>query len=210
MAAPKRASALQKHGDKVENIVEKKPVIECLIVSGLAYLYTLVFSMFGLVFMSEIIPPFVKILLGVAFGAPVYVVFFHRGVTAGEREYRLKNKKVLADVHVQAETRINYLKPVLNMLPFVLLSILLTVLGVACRIQWLQGIMIMLFVPTTLIFMGAGLFTLAVGAITWYSVLSVSIFVVLGLAFYFGGFVKGVISLKQRNNELASEIRSFE
>lgn len=202
------------NGAGVQNVKERKPIVEYLLTSGGMYLYTIIFSIFGVIFIIDQIPGFVKILIGIAFTAPVAIVEFQKGKNAGEKEYKLRNKSILSDIHSQRIIKINLFKSVLHVLPFVVSSVLLTVLGVVLGLttsqQWLQGAMLMIFIPMTLIFMGAGLLKLDVGFISWFSVLSVAIFVAVVSAAFIAGYIYGVNALKGRSTEIVNEIRNYE
>ena len=102
----------------------------------------------------------------------------------------------MSDIHSQRIININLFKSVLHVLPFLISSVLLTVIGVAASQQWLQGAMLMIFIPMTLIFMGAGLLKLDVGFISWLSVVSVAVFAVIISAAFIAGYIYGVNALK--------------
>lgn len=196
------------NGAQVQKLVERKPIVEYLLSSGGMYVYTVVFSIFGVIFIIDAIPGWAKILLGIVFLAPVIILNFHRGKTSGEKAYKLKNKTILSDIHSQKITYVNPFVSILHTLPYFLSAILLTVLGVAAKQQWLQGIMQLLFIPSTLIFMGSGIMQL--GTLTWFSVLSVGIFAFLVSAAFVSGYFLSIAMLKNRASELVNEIRSYE
>lgn len=196
------------NGSAVTNVTNRSTLAECFITSGSMYLYTIVFSIFGLIFIIDVIPWWVKILIGIAFLAPIIIVLFQKGKTAGETAHKLKNKTILSDIHSQKIEKVNIFISFLNVAPFLLSSVLLTLIAIVSRQQWLQGFMILLFVPTTLIFSGAGI--LDMNIISWFSLLSVSIFAVLASAAYIIGYIIGVQLLKNRSTELVNEIRSYE
>ena len=116
----------------------------------------------------------------------------------------------MSDIHSQRIININLFKSVLHILPFLISSVLLTVIGVAASQQWLQGAMLMIFIPMTLIFMGAGLLKLDVGFISWLSVVSVAVFAVIISAAFIAGYIYGVNALKGRSTEIVNEIRNYE
>ena len=76
--------------------------------------------------------------------------------------------------------------------------------------QWLQGAMLLIFLPMTLVFTGAGLIKFEAGFISWYSLLSVGLSVVIVSAGFIAGYVYSVRSLKNRAIEIVNEIRSYE
>lgn len=198
------------NGTKVEKLVERKPIIEYLLTSGGMYLYSVMFSIFGIIFIMDQIPGFVKILLGIVFIAPVVIVEFQKGKFAGEKEYKIKNKLILSDIHSKKTIKINFFKSLLYVLPFVVSALLFTVLGIVLKQQWLQGAMLLIFLPMTLVFTGAGLIKFEAGFISWYSLLSVGLSVVIVSAGFIAGYVYSVRSLKNRAIEIVNEIRSYE
>ena len=198
------------NGTKVEKLVVRKPVVEYLLSSCGMYLYSVIFSVFGIIFIMDQIPGFVKILLGVVFAAPAVIVEFQKGKIAGEKEYKLKNKSILSDIHAKSSIRINPFKSVLYVIPFVASALLFTVLSVALKQQWMQGLMLLIFLPLTLIFMGAGILKLEMGFVSWFSLLSVGISVLIVSAGFIAGFVYSVNSLNNRAIEIVNEIRNYE
>lgn len=172
-------------------------------------MYSVMFSIFGIIFIMDQIPGFVKILLGIVFIAPVVIVEFQKGKFAGEKEYKLKNKLILSDIHSKKTIKINFFKSLLYVLPFVVSALLFTVLGIVLKQQWLQGAML-LILPMALVFTGAGLIKFEAGFISWYSLLSVGLSVVIVSAGFIAGYVYSVRSLKNRAIEIVNEIRSYE
>lgn len=173
-------------------------------------MYSVMFSIFGIIFILDQIPGFVKILLGIVFIAPAVIVEFQKGKFSGEKEYKLKNKSILSDIHSNKTIKINIFKSLLYVLPFVVSALLFTVLGIVLKQQWLQGAMLLIFLPMTLVFTGAGLVKFEAGFISWYSLLSVGLSVVIVSAGFIAGYVYSVKSLKNRAIEIVNEIRSYE
>lgn len=127
-------------------------------------------------------------------------------------EYKLKNRTTLSDIHTQSIAKVNPFKSLVLVAPFLGSSILLTVIAVAAKAKWLEGIMLVLFAPVTMIFQGIGLidFSGENPQVTWFSVLAISIFAVVVSIAYVAGYFYGVYLLKKRSVELINEIRSYE
>lgn len=200
------------NGSKVEQLKERGLAMESLINCGSMYLFTVIFSIFGIIFLMPTIPAIAKILLGIVFTAPVCIVQFTKGKNAGEKEYKLKNRTTLSDIHTQSIANVNPFKSLVLVAPFLGSSILFTVIAVAAKVKWLEGIMLVLFAPVTMIFQGIGLidFSGENPQVTWFSVLAISIFAVVVSIAYVAGYFYGVYLLKKRSVELINEIRSYE
>ena len=198
------------NGSKVEQLKERGLAMESLINCGSMYLFTVIFSIFGIIFLMPTIPAIAKILLGIVFIAPVCIVQFTKGKNAGEKEYKLKNRTTLSDI--QSIAKVNPFKSLVLVAPFLGSSILLTVIAVAAKAKWLEGIMLVLFAPVTMIFQGIGLidFSGENPQVTWFSVLAISVFAVVVSIAYVAGYFYGVYLLKKRSVELINEIRSYE
>lgn len=199
------------NGSKVETLKPRNLAVDALANCGSMYLFTIIFSIFGVIFIMPQIPAVAKIILGIVFAIPIGIVQFTKGKSAGEKEYKLKNRTTLSDIHTQRINNVNPFKSLVLVAPFVGSAILLTVIAVVAKAKWLQGIMLILFIPVTLIFQGAGLIVLdETGTVTWYSVVAVAIFTVVVSLAYVAGYFFGVYSLKKRSSELINEIRSYE
>ena len=210
MSNKKTSSKSPMTGTKVEHIKEHSLAVETLLNCGNMYLFTIIFSIFGIIFILDSIPSAAKIAIGAVFIIPVGVVQFAKGRAAGEKEYKLRNQTTLSDIHSQRINNVNTLKPFILVLPYVLSAILLTVIAVTAKIQWIQGVMLIIFIPITLIFLGSGIIVLDGTGVTWYSVLAVSVFVIVISTAYVVGYFYGVHTLKKRASELVNEIRSYE
>lgn len=209
----KRSSAPKgpNNGSKVEALKPRNLAVDALANCGSMYLFTVIFSIFGVIFIMPQIPAVAKLILGIVFAIPVGIVQFTKGKSAGEKEYKLKNRTTLSDIHTQRINNVNPFKSLVLIAPFVFSAIILTVIAVAAKAKWLQGIMLIIFIPITLVFQGAGLIVLdETGTVTWYSVVAVAIFTVAVSLAYVAGYFVGVYSLKKRSSELINEIRSYE
>lgn len=209
----KRSSAPKgpNNGSKVEALKPRNLAVDALANCGNMYLFTVIFSIFGVIFIMPQIPAVAKLILGIVFAIPVGIVQFTKGKSAGEKEYKLKNRTTLSDIHTQRINNVNPFKSLVLIAPFVFSAIILTVIAVAAKAKWLQGIMLIIFIPITLVFQGAGLIVLdETGTVTWYSVVAVAIFTVAVSLAYVAGYFVGVYSLKKRSSELINEIRSYE
>ena len=209
----KRSSAPKgpNNGSKVQALKPRNLAVDALANCGSMYLFTVIFSIFGVIFIMPQIPAVAKLILGIVFAIPVGIVQFTKGKSAGEKEYKLKNRTTLSDIHTQRINNVNPFKSLVLIAPFGFSAIILTVIAVAAKAKWLQGIMLIIFIPITLVFQGAGLIVLdETGTVTWYSVVAVAIFTVAVSLAYVAGYFVGVYSLKKRSSELINEIRSYE
>ena len=185
---------------------ERKPIMEYISTSLSFYVYTIVFSILGLVFLIDTIPPIIVGILGILFMLPVAFMCFHGGMKMGEKEYKKNNTDSLVDVHSAKYTKIAYVKPILSVLPYIIFTLLLNAIGIIFNVHVIHGAMQLIFIPFTLIFKGFGVITL--GQITWMSFVMVLCHVAITVgAFIFGYFLKSA-ALRRRASEIVNEIRS--
>lgn len=185
---------------------ERKPIMEYISTSLSFYIYTIVFSILGLVFLIDTIPPVFVGILGILFLFPVSFMCFHGGMKMGEKEYKKNNTDSLVDVHSAKYTKIDCVKPILCVLPYAIFTLILSVIGIVFNIHLIHGAMQLIFVPFTLIFKGFGVIVL--GQITWMSFVMVLCHVIITIgAFILGYFLKSS-ALRRRASEIVNEIRS--
>ena len=67
------------NGTKVEQLKERKLAVDALANCGSMYLFTIIFSIFGIIFIIPQIPAAAKIALGIVFTIPVGIVQFTKG-----------------------------------------------------------------------------------------------------------------------------------
>ena len=202
----KNSSSNKRNGSSVENLVERNIWIEALMYSGLIYLYVIALGVWGVCFIT--VDSFWQLLLGTVFLAPPLIITFAKAKAIGERDFKLKNRAVLTDIHMQRIVKVSPFKSLLYMLPFVALSLLIIFLGELLKVRVLQFIALIVFMPTTLVFQGLKLIELA--SFSWYAMLSVSVMVALVVLLFFLGYWCGVRSMRIKNEEMVNEIRSFE
>lgn len=186
---------------------ERKPIVTYLLSSLKMYLYTFIFTIVGFVFIATDINRILVLVMGIIFLAPVTILNFTSGKKEGETEYKRLNKTLLTDIHTQSHVQVKLIKSVYHVLGFFASALVLIVLAEIFGWLWLQGVMQIVFTPTTLIFSACGI--LKVGTLSWLAVLSVMSFVVICCAAFIIGYVTSVNSLRRRATELVSEIRSY-
>ena len=186
---------------------ERKPIVTYLISSAKMYLYTLIFTFVGFVFVATDLNRILVLVMGIVFIAPVIILNFISGKKEGDKEYKRLNKSLLTDVHKQTHFQVKTIKSVFHVLGFFLSALVLILIAELCRWQWLQGAMLILFTPTTLIFKACGILDISI--LSWFAVLPTMIYVVLCCASFILGYVISVSTLRRRDTELVSEIRSY-
>lgn len=185
---------------------ERKPIAEYISSSLSFYIYTVVFSILGLVFLMDTIPPVIVGILGIVFMLPICFMSFHGGMKTGEKEYKKNNTDSLVDVHNAKYTKIEPVKPFLHVIPYVIFTLALSVIAVAFNFVPLHGVMQLVFIPFTLIFKGFGVIT--IGQITWMSFVMVLLHVVLTAGCFIAGYFLKASALRRRASEIVNEIRS--
>lgn len=186
---------------------ERKPIVTYLLSSAKMYIYTLIFTFVGFVFITTDLNRILVLVMGIIFLAPVTILNFTSGKKEGETEYKRLNKTLLTDVHTQTHVNVKLVKSVFHVLGYFVSAFVLILIAELCGWLWLQGALQILFTPTTLIFSACGI--LSVGKLSWLSMLSVMSFVVICCAAFILGYVLGVNALRRRSTELVSEIRSY-
>ena len=186
---------------------ERKPIVTYLLSSAKMYLYTLIFTFVGFVFVAADLNRIVVLIMGIVFIAPVIILNYVSGKKEGETEYKKLNKSLLTDVHKQTHFKVKTIKSVYHVLGFFVLSLVLILVAELCRWQSLQGAMLILFTPTTLIFKACGILDISV--LSWFAMLPTMIYVVICCASFIIGYVLTVSKLRRRDTELVSEIRSY-
>lgn len=74
---------------------ERKPIVTYLISSAKMYLYTLIFTFVGFVFVATDLNRILVLVMGIVFIAPVVILNFVSGKKEGEKEYKRLNKSLL-------------------------------------------------------------------------------------------------------------------
>ncbi len=196
---------------KSEPIYEKKPrkmIVECLFVSLEMLVYALIFMVFGFIFVADTINNVIKFILGIFFFAPPLILEFTKGKNLGEKMYKRQNRAIVHDIHEKSSIKLNYFQSLIYPLPFVCLAMFLIILAEIVKNNLLQGVMLLLFIPTYLIFLGVG--AIPIKGMTWLAVLSVGIMVFAMYAAFVAGYVYALIQNKRRTHDVINEIRSFE
>ncbi len=189
------------------NKKERKPIVEYLLSSGGLYLFTVVFAILGVVFISQNIDAIWKILMGILFFVPTAMICFHNGKTAGEKEYKKLNKNMLSDIHTRRYTEVKLYKAVFHVAFYLGSALILIISAEIFQFHPLQGIMLILFIAMTLLFMGLGV--LDISKVTWLAVLPIAIHVIVTSGLFILGYVVGVNTLRRRSADIVNEIRSI-
>lgn len=186
---------------------ERKPIVDYLMTSGKMLLFTVMFAFASFLFIGVEIHNLILLLMGALFIAPIVVLNFTSGKKAGEAEYKKLNKTLLSDVHTQRAVDVKLVKAVYGVLPYFALTVLSSLAAEIFGWLWLQGSMQILFAPTTLVFIGCGIYK--TGTLTWLAFLSNFLYALLACGAYVFSYVVAVKKLRRRSAELVSEIRSY-
>lgn len=176
--------------------------VKSLLKSGKLLLFCLIFTLFGLLFLyGEDINPTLRIIIGVAFMAPICILFFIEGSKTAENEFAIRNKMITDKF---AMNPVPFWFSVVLVIPFVVLLFLLTIVGNLSGFIVFQTMAMLLLSPIAMIFKAVGLFTMT--QLSWYSVLMVAIFFVISLTFYFIGFIRKEREKEKGYKQVAQEI----
>lgn len=198
---------MQKKSNKLKS--DRGPIAECIVTSAMMLVYTVVFSLAGVVFLMDIIPAWIRIAVGVLFLVPICALALQGGVDAAVRDYAKGNNGLYAEIHDRRVTRVNPLVPILRVLPYLIFQIGGVLIAVLCSAQWLQAIFLIVNMPSTLIFMSVGLISVTAG-VTYYSVLVVGVVVLLVVGLYVGGYIVTFIKKSRQTAEIVTEIRNYD
>ena len=191
-----------KGGSKKQN-----KVLKYLSTSGLIFLYNLLFSLFSLVFIVDAIPKAVRVIFGFVFMVPPLMLVFMLGRSAGEKEYKERNKKNAADGKNFYVVEFNYGVSALYLLAFAVPVFILLIAGVAAENLIVHGIVYIILMPASLVFGTLGVITTS--PITWLSVAAYLPYLLLICAAFCVGFIIKVTYLKNQQRDIESELRMF-
>lgn len=184
-------------------------LVNSLLTSGYLYFFTIMFSIFGIIFIGDTIKPWLKVIIGIAFMFPNVCIFFLKARTIATRDYNELNDTVLSDIHKQSFRSVSYFRSIIYILPYVVSALLLIIVFVAARVKLMVGIMEIMFAPMTLIFLGIGAHVNDASLISWTSVAIVGIYVAIMCASFIVGYIVAIRTSKAKTHALINEIRSY-
>ncbi len=140
--------------------IQKSDWKEAFVNSGLMFLYMMVFSVLGFVFMfSQGISDWLQLLIGLCFSVPTIMLYFYQGTQEGKREFKKLNGNRLESAKKTGAIVPNVFKGLLYVLPY--LSLTLFVSGVAwiSDSQTLKFIVLVVFMPAAILGQSFGIIT---------------------------------------------------
>lgn len=187
---------------------KRKPWQNYLLTSGSMYLFTLIFSVAALVFIADKIPDWVQILMGILFMTPILAMFYLSGKREGEDMYKELSKGAMTQIHDKAPLKVPAYRCIFHTLGYAIPLTLLTIIAACAKVAFLRGILSVILMPVSLIYLGAGVLNFDVITLNLLYIYLPAI--LLGCLVYCGGYLQSVLLLKRRQGEIESELRSFD
>lgn len=198
---------MQKESNKLKS--DRGPIAECIVTSLMMLVYTVVFSLAGVVFLIDVIPSWIRIAVGILFLLPICALALQAGIDSSIKDYAKGNNGLYADIHDRRATRVNPFVPILRVLPYILFQMGGILIAVLCSVQWLQAIFLIVNMPSTLVFMSVGVISITAG-VTYFAVLVVGVVVLLVVGLYVGGYIFTYIKKSRQTAEIVTEIRNYD
>jgi len=129
--------------------IQRSDLKESFVVSGVMYVYALIFAMFGAFFIYVPVEGLIHFLLGVAFMAPVLIVYFFEGMKSGDREFKKLNYKKLNNSERENIRQVSLFKAWIYVIPFLCVAVVLALLAFITDVQIIKLATAVIFLPAT-------------------------------------------------------------
>ena len=189
------------------NAERKSAIKDYASTTGMLYLFSLMLSMFSVVFIIDAVPKWIRFLVSFLFLAPLFYLAFYQGLTSGEKLYKKAAKSVLGDLHGMKQVHAPYYKCIYYVIGYVLPLWIVFIVATITKLTLVRFIGLAFTFPIMLLF--SSVKVLDLGAVKPVD-LAVFLPYVLVLAGVFAiGFVLKVQRLKKQQADIQSELRSF-
>ena len=130
---------------------------ESFVNSGFMFLYMLIFSVLGFFFMFGNLNPWIELFIGIAFTVPIMILYFHAGGEEGAREFKRLNAITGEQAKTGCKKAPNPFKGIIYVLPYLLLSLLMSALCWAVDNQIFKVFLLVVFMPAAILGQATGL-----------------------------------------------------
>ena len=130
--------------------IHRSDLKESFIISGIMYVYNVLFALFGVLFIyMDGVGGLIHFLIGLAFFGPLMVIYFFEGIKEGDREFKKLNYEKLNTKARLNLKKASYTKGVLYVLPYVGIGVFFVLIMLITDWQLLKMLMLWLYVPAT-------------------------------------------------------------
>lgn len=185
----------------------KNKMTRYILNGGAMLLYSIIFSIIGIIFMVDKIPKIVQLLVGIVFQAPVMIIFFSLGKSEADKDYKIISKNTLNDIHNKKGLEIKWYKSLFYTISYAAPLLLLLILGVIIGNITLRGIVSLVLLPATLFFLGCN--TLNFQAINFWSLIMYVPVILIGCGIFIIGYVLKMKIMKKQQAEIENELRTY-
>lgn len=172
------------------------------------YGFSLLFSLFSLIFIIDKIPAWVQFAISFLFMAPTFFVAYVQGRTQGEKLFKAHAKTSLRDLHNEEGLYLPWHKCLFHVIGYIVPLFLLYIIAVIAKNQIVRLVAMIFQFPAALAFYGLRVLDLAV-----VTPLTLAIFLpytLLVAGTFVGGYVLKIYRLKKQQADIESEIRMFD
>ncbi len=185
----------------------KREVKRCLTSVFFLYVFSLLFSLFSLIFIIDKIPNPIKFILSFVFMAPVFLFAYIQGKSNGEKLFKENVHPALDDLHDAKEIKIPYYRCVYHVLGYVVPLLIIFVAAVITKSRATRLVGFAFTFPVVLLFSSVHVIDFAVVTPVTLAV-AVPYVLLVGGAFVLG-YVLRAHRLKAQHGNIQSELRSF-
>lgn len=139
--------------------IHRSDFSEAIVNSLMMFLFMIVFSMIGFIFVFIDLGSWVDLLIGVAFLVPLSYIYFYTGKQEGLREFKRLNGVSVEDAKRGGVRVPNVFKGLIYVVPFIAITLLFAALCWILDVQWLKVAAFIIFMPATMIGKTFGLVT---------------------------------------------------
>lgn len=186
----------------------KKALKEYLATSGILYLFSLVLSLFSVIFILDKIPKWIQFIVSFFFMAPLFYLAFVNGLSSGEKMYKENAQVALGDLHSAQSMSLPYYKCIFHVLGYVVPLCLLFTVATLAKVQVLKVVGCGFIFPVVLLFSSINVISAAKVSLLDLAVILPYIVLLAGV-FVFGYLLKAW-RLKKQHAQLQGELRSFD
>lgn len=186
----------------------KKEIASYAISSLMLFAFSLIFSLFSLIFFIDKIPNVVQFLISFIFIAPTFYIAFVQGRHQGERLFKANFRTTLNDLHSEHEIKIPYYKCIFYVLGFIVPLIILLIVAVIAKSTSVRLIVLAFEFPVALMFSSINVLNMKI-----VTPLTLAVFVpytLLIAGMFILGYVLKILALRRQHANIESEIRMFD
>ena len=186
----------------VKTVKPRSLLKDAFVTSGTILLYSLTFTLIGAIFIfAPEMDAVWRLIVGIFFFLPMSILFFYTGKKKANEQFMKSNRKFSETASVK---RISPFFGLIFLLPFICLVLILPIIGNLFSVILFQTIGLAILPSTTLCFICFGWISMV--KLSWLSLVSVVVFLVINLSFYVLGFMMKEKELAENYRYLANEV----